>query len=61
MTSTQHILTVEETDELMLAACTPSEAIEDVDVGAHQVRYFFANDRVATVNRITGRVTIQAT
>lgn len=57
----KRILTLEEADELILAACTQADgAIEDCEVEPHQVNYFFETGSVGTVHRISGRVAIQA-
>jgi hypothetical protein len=56
----QNILTVEETDELILAACTPQDgAVEDCEVEPSEVRYFFESGATGVVNRVSGRVTMQ--
>lgn len=60
MKTTQRILTIEETDELILATCTKQDgAIEDAEVSPTQVSYFFESGAVGIVNRMTGQVTIQ--
>jgi hypothetical protein len=60
MKTAQHILTVEETDELILAACTPAHgAIEDAEVEPQQVSYFFESGAVGAVSRVTGKVCIE--
>jgi hypothetical protein len=52
-------LTVAETDELILAACTREDgAIEDCEVSPTQVGYFFESGAIGTVSRITGAVPI---
>jgi hypothetical protein len=57
MKTTQHILTVEETDALILAACRPEDgAIEDAEVSPTQVSYFFESGAIGTVDRVTGGV-----
>jgi len=59
MKTTQHILTVEDTDELILAASRPEDgAIEDAEVSPTQVSYFFESDAIGIVSRVTGQVTI---
>jgi hypothetical protein len=56
-TAAQHTLTVEETDELILAACRPEDgAIEDCEVSEDTVTYFFETGVVGTVDRISGAV-----
>jgi hypothetical protein len=53
------ILIVDQTDELILAACTPADgATEDCEVGPTQVKYFFETGTTRTVNRISGEVTL---
>jgi hypothetical protein len=53
------LLTVEQTDELILAACTREDgAIEDCEVEPTEVRYFFESDAIGRVSRTTGQVTI---
>lgn len=52
-----HLLTTDATDQLVLAACTPSDgAIEDCEVHPNEVLYFFETDAVASVDRMTGDV-----
>jgi hypothetical protein len=59
MTSTQPILTVAETDELILAACRAEDgAIEDCEVSQSRVHYFFESGATGTVDRTSGRVTM---
>ncbi len=59
MKTTQHTLTVEETDTLILAACTPRDgAIEDAEVEPLEVRYFFQSGAIGTVCRVSGQVTM---
>jgi hypothetical protein len=59
MKTAQTTLTIEETDELILAACTPEDgAIEDCEVSQSQVLYFFQTGAVGIVNRVAGMVLI---
>jgi hypothetical protein len=52
-------LTIAETDELILAACTPEDgAIEDCEQSTDAVSYFFESGAVGTVSRVTGSVEI---
>ncbi len=60
MKTARRILTIEETDELILAACTPENgAIEDCEVESNEVRYFFQAGAVGTVSLITGAVLLE--
>jgi hypothetical protein len=53
-------LTIEQTDELILAACRPEDgAIEDAEVSPIQVSYFFQSDTNGVVSRTTGQVTMR--
>jgi hypothetical protein len=59
MKNAKDTLTIAETDELILAACTPEDgAIEDCEVEPSQVGYFFESGAIGTVSRITGAVSI---
>jgi hypothetical protein len=52
-------LSVDQTDELILAACTKEDgAIEDAEVSPTHVSYFFESDAIGKVSRTTGQVTI---
>jgi hypothetical protein len=54
------VLTVDQTDELILAACTKEDgAIEDAEVEPLEVRYFFQSGAMGTVCRISGQVTLR--
>ncbi len=56
----QRILTIEETEELILAACTQEHgAIEDCEVEPDRVTYFFESGAMGVVNRISGQVTMR--
>jgi hypothetical protein len=56
----QHTFTVEQTDELILAACKPEDgAIEDCEIGRNAVRYFFQTGAVGIVSLRTGKVKSQ--
>ncbi|QEE28571.1 hypothetical protein FTW19_11530 [Terriglobus albidus] len=58
MTSTP-TLTIDQTDELILKACTPEDgAIEDAEVSETEVSYFFESGAVGTVSRVRGAVQI---
>ncbi|MBB5331380.1 hypothetical protein [Tunturiibacter gelidoferens] len=51
-------LTIDQTDEIVLTASQPRDgAIEDCEVSATDVTYFFENGTSAKVCRITGAVT----
>jgi hypothetical protein len=53
MKTAQRTLTIDETDELILAACAPEHgAIEDCEISDTAESYFFES-AVGTVNRIT--------
>jgi hypothetical protein len=57
--TTAHVLTVDQTDALILAECRPEDgAIEDCEVELHQVSYFFETGTVGVVCRITGQVAL---
>lgn len=52
------LLTIDETDALICGASPEDGAIEDREVTGTQVKYFFESDRIGTVCRRTGAVTI---
>lgn len=60
MKTAQHTLTVAETDEIILKHSIKEDgAIEDAEVSPTQVSYFFQSGAIGTVDRVSGRVTMQ--
>lgn len=54
---TPTLLSIDQCDELVLAACTPKDgAIEDCEESTDKVVYFFESGTVGTVSRTTGAV-----
>jgi len=57
MTSTVQQLTIEETDVIVLKACTTQDgAIDDCETSETEIHYFFESGATGIVNRTTGRV-----